>query len=153
MKQLFFIILLLSIMVSCKTPKKDVTNESFISFFNSFNPQWRQAIKTNNPAYILDRYVDDAIIGPPNKQFIIGIESIKTHWENIVGYMDDFGYETQRIGGNKNDVFYESGIAFAEYKFNNQVQRDTTKYLFVWKKLSGNNYKILAEMFNSLPKK
>ena len=111
--------------MSCEPSKKDLTNEEFIEFFNSFNPQWKQAIISNDPAYIINRYADNAIIGPPNKNFIVGKELIGKHWNNITGYINDFWYKTQRIDGNTDDVFYETGIAYTEYEIDNQIIKDT----------------------------
>ncbi len=142
---------ILVLAMACEPTEKELTNEEFIEFFNSFNPQWKQAIVSNEPAYIVDRYAEDAIIGPPNKNFIEGKELIEQYWTNNVGYMNDFWYKTQRIGGNTKDVFYESGIAYAEYEINNQTFKDTTKYLFVWKNMGNGEYKVLAEMFNAIP--
>ena len=151
MNKLIILLSLILLNSSCKTKEHELTNEEFITYFNSFNPEWKEAIVTSNSTYIIDRYTDNAIIGVPNKNFIIGKDRIRQYWGRNVEFIDDFWYKTQRIDGNTNDVFYETGIAFAKYKINNQIHKDTTKYLFVWKKFGDNNYKILAEMFNSIP--
>lgn len=42
-----FLMLLLSSCVSTKQKTKEVkTNQELIKYFNSFNPQWREAIKS-----------------------------------------------------------------------------------------------------------
>lgn len=138
---------------SCSVKKiKEITfdEHAYIDLFNSFNPKWQKAVQENDPSYIISRYDTDAIIGAPDKRFVIGKAAITNYWQNLVVFLDDFAYETEHIGGNPNDVLYENGRAFVTYTINNQQITDTTKYLFVWKYIGNNEYRVLSEMFNAL---
>lgn len=125
------------------------SEEEWINWFNSFNPKWRNAIQTNDASYIINLYHEDAIIGVPNKEFIVGKPNIENYWNELVLFLDDFSYKTQKLGGNPNDMLYENGIAIFEYNVNNIKMVDTTKYLFVWKHIGNKEYRIYSEMYNA----
>jgi len=151
----YFLLLFCSSILSCspQSDKEDVIDfdeKAYIEWFNSFNPKWRKAIQESDPSYIVDRYAEDAIIGAPNKSFLIGKKAITAYWQNLAVSLDDFSYETQHIGGNPNDILYENGLAFATYTINNKQVTDTTKYLFVWKYIGNKEYQVLSEMLNPL---
>ena len=156
MKNLIFVFLLLGFLIpmACTTKKIEkeaevnLTEQEMIAYFNSFNAEWRKAILDNDATNIIKRYDENAIIGPPNKDFIIGKKAITAHWNRTVNFLDDFSYVTQKIGGNFNDVIFENGIAFATYTIDNKQVTDTSKYLFVWKYIGDKKYKVLSEMFN-----
>ncbi|MEM1119541.1 MAG: hypothetical protein AAGJ18_03790 [Bacteroidota bacterium] len=140
--------------IACHTPNnKPVTTNfdeaAFIDWFNSFNPQWSEAVRNKNPRYIIDRYAEDAIIGAPDKPFVIGKVAIEAYWQNLVLFMDDFAYETQYIGGDPEDILFENGRAFVTYTLEGRQQTDTTKYLFVWQHIGNREYRVLSEMFNA----
>ena len=150
MKKVIIIFSLLLISCSPKKIKEEkVDFDKLVVYFNSFNPIWTKAVRENDPSLLLDRYDEHTIIGDPNKDFITGLDAIKKRMKNFVTFLDDFSYETQYMGGNK-DIVFENGLAFATYKINGKTVTDTSKYLFVWKNIGNGQYKVLSELFNDL---
>ena len=154
-KIIFFSVYVLLLCIwSCTAGTDDkqhviLNEQEMIDYFNSFNPQWRKAIHDNNPDYIIARYSEDAIIGAPNKDFIVGKKAIAEHWRRIIRYMDDFSYKTTHIGGDPNGILFENGEAYGTYTLGDRQVRDTSKYLFVWRHIGNKQYEVLSEMFNS----
>ncbi len=149
MKRYIFFLFLLMGASACQptTETKDLDYDALTDYFNAQNPKWRKAIQSKEVSYIANLYDENAIFAVPNQPYIRGREAIKKQWEQSAQLIDDFSYETQQLQGN-GDLVYEIGLAFSTYTIGDTQKMDTTKYLMVWKHIGGNEFRIVADMFN-----
>ncbi len=138
----------LFVLTNCQQ-KETPDFKELIKTFNAASPKWSEAIQNNNVDYIINFYDENAIFCPDGENFVRGKKDIAKHWNRAAKLIDDFSYQTLDINGNA-DLIYETGLAFSTYTLDGHQQTDTSKYLLVWKHIADDEYKILADMFNSL---
>jgi uncharacterized protein (TIGR02246 family) len=112
--------------------------------------RWLKLLKAKDAAGIAQLYTDDGAVMPPNGSIGKGHEAIQKWWASLMqtpGIDLTFAPE-QIIVAQSGDMALDRGTYKLTVAPNGKPQRDTGKYVVVWRKVGG-TWKAAADIFNS----
>jgi uncharacterized protein (TIGR02246 family) len=111
---------------------------------------WLQLIKAKDAAGISQLYTEDGAVMPPNAPIAKGRAAIQQTWASMMrtpGFDLTFTPE-QILVSASGDMALDRGTYQLTAAPSGKPQRDTGKYVVVWRKASG-DWKAAADIFNS----
>jgi len=108
------------------------------------------AIRERNLEKVMNFYSADARLLPPNAPELIGFEAVQTTWQSLLA-IPQFSVSLEckhvEVAADRSMAF-DAGTYQQSYQTPGGLFEDRGKYLVVWRR-EGNNWKIVADMFNS----
>src|SRR5829696_2368077 len=112
--------------------------------------RWLQLVKAKDAAGIAELYTEDGAVMPPNAPIGKGRAAIQQTWASMMatpGFDLTFTPE-QILVSSSGDMALDRGTYRLTVAPSGKPQRDTGKYVVVWRKASG-DWKAAADIFNS----
>ena len=112
--------------------------------------RWLQLVKAKDAAAISQLYTEDGAVMPPNAPIGKGRAAIQQTWASMLrtpGFDLAFAPE-QIIISRSGDMALDRGTYRLTIAPGGKPQRDTGKYVVVWRKVGG-SWKAAADIFNS----
>lgn len=115
--------------------------------------RWAALIQAKDAAAIQQLYGDDAVLMAPGEDEVVGSAAIGARWGRQL-QLEGFNFRLnpeQLVISTSGDLAYDRGT----YDFAATIPQlgpitDTGKYVLVWQK-SGNDWKVISDIFNSDP--
>jgi len=112
--------------------------------------RWHTLIKSKDSVAIAQLYTEDGAVMPPNAAIGKGRAAIAQTW---AGMMNTPGFELtilpdQIVLSGSADMAMDRGTYQLAVSPSGKVQKDTGKYVVVWRKVGG-EWKAAADIFNS----
>ena len=112
--------------------------------------RWLQLVKSKDAAAIAQMYTEDGAVMPPNAKIGKGRPAIEQTWASMMstpGFELTFAPE-QILVSASGDMALDRGTYRLAIAPSGKPQRDTGKYVVVWRKVGG-EWKAAADIFNS----
>ena len=145
----FSIFLISLLILSCEIKTTfDIDNAR--SYINEQNKRYMEFYNNGDASGVADLHVDDALVMPPNIDFVKGKDAIKkVISDEISAGATDLVFTTLDMYGNE-DYVTEVGRYSLNVKDNGKiVMNDSGKYIVLWEQASKNNWLMKADIWNS----
>ena len=112
--------------------------------------RWLELVKAKDAAAIAEMYTEDGVVMPPNAPVGKGRAAIQQTWASMLrtpGFDLEFAPD-QIIISESGDMALDRGTYHLAIAPTGKPQRDTGKYVVVWRKV-GSVWKAAADIFNS----
>lgn len=126
------------------TSTTHMSDNSADPYIRAAAPRFMTAFNAGDTAKVASFYADDAVFLAPNSDITSGREAIRKAFEPFAAAKANLSFSTDRIVQSC-DVAYEHG----HYQMQMGSMTDRGKYLTVWRKMPGGDWKIVADMFNT----
>lgn len=113
------------------------------------NAKFSEAIRQSNLAGVIDGYMVDATLVPPDGGLVKGKQAIEALYSKFIQMgMKEIVLTTIEVGGN-GDMAYEIGKTKVRIQPEGQTPiLDSTKYLVIWKRQTNATWKVLVDIWN-----
>ena len=110
------------------------------------NHEWANAIIGGDSAAMVNHYMQDGKISPPNSEPVISRSHITAFVSQIMKYgIKEYHHETSELYGNEDNLIEEGNYFIGDGKGN---FIDQGKYVAIWRKVDG-DWKIYSHIWNT----
>ena len=152
--RLLVLVLLASVITACQRGATTTisTRSAEEATLRSLDAEWSKAAGAKDVDKTASHYADDALILPPNMASIQGKQGARAMWQgmfSVAGFGG--GWKASKVEvAQSGDLAYVTGTyELSETDASGKPSTDKGKYLEVWKKQAGGNWKCAVDMFNS----
>ena len=154
--QKLLMIALVSGLCACGAPGESVDQAAELETLMRVSSDWSASASTGSPEEILEGWADDAIMAPPNLDFVEGKAAIADYLANYVG--DDAVVPNFSIEWTPKSGYVSASGDLAYLIETNLIQFDDAegnrvtvpnKVVTVWKKNDAGEWKNVVDMWNS----
>lgn len=152
--RLLVLVLLASVITACQRGATTTisTRSAEEATLRSLDSEWSKVAGAKDVDKTASYYADDALILPPNMASIQGKQGARAMWQGMFS-VPGFGggWKASKVEvAQSGDLAYVTGTyELSETDASGKPSTDKGKYLEVWKKQAGGNWKCAVDMFNS----
>jgi ketosteroid isomerase-like protein len=152
----FFACLIVLVLVAARAPQGKAERSADADAIRKLDAEWSKTAGTLDVDKTVAYYSDDATVLPPNEKVAIGKTAIRALWAGLLAPGTSISWEVTKLEVAKSgDLAYLTGTYKLSMKGpDGKPIDDVGKMVEVWKKQPNEQWKVVADIFNSdLPMK
>jgi uncharacterized protein (TIGR02246 family) len=140
----FILLSLVLVFLGCAQPPVDPAQ--LMTEIEAANAKFMELFSAGDAAGLTALYTEDAMILPPNADFVKGTEAIQGFWQAVF----DMGVASAKLKCVEVEGYGDTAIEVSQFKMLGPDEQvlDHGKYIVIWKNVDG-EWKLHRDIFNS----
>lgn len=142
---------LLLFAAGCAQPAPKDTRAADETTIRALDAQWLKSVVAKDVDATVGYYSDDGSLLPPNAPIASDKASIRADWSAFLSPGNSLTWQADKVDvARSSDLAYVLGVyQFTSQDAKGKTTTDSGKFVEVWKKQADNNWKVVADIFNS----